>query len=209
MIRRLVIASCICLWAESAGAQGVQIELSGEADTTDGTAEGTAVVSETPAVAAATGAASAIPEGYTAKLDYGHGLYLKGDYQGALTVYRAAKDSKTTDPLPLYLIACAQAKLEQYDDAMITLSALKTVCGEKLPGLTARGLFLTAIIEETRGDAENATLAWTAYKQFASDHSGIPAFVGSADARLQALEKKRESAAQYKVVRERITGVTE
>lgn len=207
MIRKMVVASCICLWAEAAGAQAVQIELSGKADTTNGTADAAAVATEPSSTASADGQLT-IPEGYNAKLDYGHSLYLKGDYQGALTVYRAAKDSKSTDPLPLYFIACTQAKLGQYEDATVTLSALKTVCGDKLPSLHARALFLAAIIEETRGDDENAKAAWTAYKQFAAGHSGIPAFVGSADSRLQALEKKRALDEQYNAVRERIAGET-
>ena len=208
MFRPLVIAGCICLFAESAVAQRVQIEISEKAAADE---SGTTAATEAVSTETSRGEATvlSIPEGYNAKLEYGHGQYLKGDYQSALTVYRAAKDSKTTDPLPLYFIACTQAKLQQFDDAMITLSALKTVCGDKLPSLSARGLFLTAIIEETRGNLEDAKAAWTAYKQFAAAHSDIQTLVGSADERLQALEKKTTLDTQYEAVRARIASGTD
>ncbi len=213
MFRPIVIAGCCLLFAESAGAQEVQINLAGKAAADESGASADASSSVTPAEETGTQPAApaslSIPEGYNAKLEYGHGLYLKGDYQSALTVYRAAKDSKTTDPLPLYFIACAQAKLSQYDDAMTTLSALKTVCGDKLQSLHARALFLEAVIEETRGNLENAKLAWTVYKRFATSHIDIQTLPKSADARLQAIAKKTELDAQYQVVRERIAGGTE
>ena len=210
MFRQMVFASCVCLFAQSVRAQEVQIELSGgagAADVAPEAADGTAAAPSTASTAPSGDVT--IPEGFKAKLDTGHALYLKGDYRGALTLYRAAKDSKSTDPLPLYFIACAQAKLEQYTDALTTLSALKTVCGDKLQSLAARSLFLEAVIEETRGNLENAKAAWTAYKQFATEHSDIPAHVASADARLLALEKKAALDEQYRAVRERIAGGTE
>lgn len=213
MIRPIVIATSIFFFAGAVGAEDVQIQLSADAEADQSSAGEQAssryALPEDPPAALPSTSALTIPEGFNAKLEYGHGLYLKGDYQGALTVYRAAKDTKATDPLPLYFIACAQAKLTQYDDAMTTLAALQTVCGEKLSSLHARALFLVAFIEETRGNLENAKSAWSTYKQFAASHAGIQSFAGSADARIVAIEKKSELNTQYKVVRERITGSTE
>lgn len=211
MIRRMVIAGCVSLWASAATAGAVQVEIAEDADTNSESSSGTATASEEsatslqePATSSAETASSAMPESFSDKIEYGHSLYLKGDFQGASAAYRAAKDSKPSDPLPLYLIACAQAKLGQYDEALSTLSALKTVCGEELASLHARGLFLAAVIEEKRGDDENTVAAWTAYKQFVSGRSGIPSFVASADARIKAVEKRRALDEQYKPVRERI-----
>jgi hypothetical protein len=147
-----------------------------------------------------------MPEGFSGKLEYGHVLYMKGDHQGALVAYTAAKEMKPGDPLPLYFIACAQAKRTQYDEALSTLAALRTVCGDKLASLNVRGLFLAAVIEEMRGNWDNARLAWTVYKEFVSSHAGIPSFAATADARMQAFEKKRALDEQYKAVRMRIAG---
>ncbi len=147
-----------------------------------------------------------MPESYTGKLEYGHELYLKGDFESALFAYNAAKEMKPSEPLSLYFIACAQAKLTRYDDAVSTLTALRTVCGEKLASLNARGLFLAACIEEMRGNLDNAELAWIAYKQFVSSHAGISSFAATAEARLSAFEKKRALDESYRGVSERIAG---
>ena len=203
-MRRLVTAGVICLWAQAAWAEGVRIEVSDNGAASDETS--TAL--DTPAESASAEGveAAALPESYTGKLDYGHGLYLRGDYAEALAAYTAAKDSRTADPLPLYFIACAQAKLGNLDEARTALSALKTVCGERLPGLHARGLFLAAVIEEMGGDLAASAEAWAAYKSFAAAHSSVPTFVASADARSAAIEKVRTLDEQYQVVRERISG---
>ena len=202
-MRQLVITGVVCLWAQAALAQGVQIELSGNAD--EGVSAESTVANETTAEPAAEPAA-ALPEGFEAKLDYGHGLYLKGDYEGALKVYTAARDSRSTDPLPFYFIACAAAKLERFEDAETALSALSAMCGEKVPSLHARGMFLSAVIAELKGDKEGAVAAWGAYKTFAEAHSSVPVFPATADARLAAFEKVRALDEQYRVVRERISG---
>ena len=202
---RPVIAGVVCLWAQAAPAQGVQIELFGPSEE-DVTAEST-IVTEPPAESAVAVEADApLPEGFEAKLDYGHGLYLKGDYDGALKVYTAARDSRSTDPLPFYFIACAAVKLEKFEDAETALSALAAMCGEKLPSLHARGMFLAAVIAELKGDKDAAVAAWSDYKTFAQAHSSAPVFPATADARLAAFEKVRALDEQYQVVRERING---
>jgi tetratricopeptide (TPR) repeat protein len=206
MIRRMIITGCISFWASTATAQTLQIETVEDTDASSEPSSETATPSVESATPSVESAPPAMPEGYSDKLEYGHELYLKGDFEGASAAYRAARESKPSDPAALYFIACAQAKLGQYVEALSTLKTLETVCGEKLANLHARGLFLAAVIEETRGNDENTVAAWTAYKQFAADRSDIPSFVASADARIQAVEKKRALDEQYKPVREKIAG---
>jgi hypothetical protein len=150
-------------------------------------------------------AAASIPESFDGKLDYGHTLYLKQDYNGALNLYNIAKEMKTNDPLVLYFIACVQVRLNHLEEAMAALTAMKTLSGEKLPSLTAKALFMIAMIEEMRLDDERAIAAWTEYKTYLEGHDQLPGFVGTADARVAAIEKKRDQYKHYEIVRERIS----
>lgn len=145
------------------------------------------------------------PMSFDDKLEYGNSLYMKGDYQGALGIYNEARQMKSTDPLVLYFIACAETKLGNLDEAITALAAAKTMSGEKIASLTARILFMTAMVEEMRPSQENATAAWQAYKDFVTVHGNIPEFPQSADSRLSVLEKKKAQYTQYEIVRQRIS----
>ena len=210
MFRRGILGILAVLFPMNVMAQGVSFSASGEAKTGEKPTvqilddiEPVGEASEPDSEAASM--ASGIPEGFDDKLDYGHSLYLKGDYAGALNVYNLAKEMKSNDPLVLYFIACAEAKLGHLDEAVSALSAMKTLSGEKLPSLTAKALFLTALVEEMRRDDERVISAWTEYKTFIEKHSQLPGFSGSAEARIQAFQKKRELYEQYEVVRQRIS----
>jgi len=209
MFRRGILSLMMALIPTGLMAQGVSLSASGEASTekkpTIEIVGSVPMVEDVQTETPAADAVSGVPESFDGKLEYGHGLYLKGDYAGALDVYNQAKQMRTTDPLVLYYIACAEAKQGQYDAAISALNAMKTLSGEKIPSLTARALFFTAVVEEMRRDDDKAVAAWNAYKVFAEGHSQIPVFLGSANARLTVLEKKRQLYEQYEVVRQRLT----
>ena len=204
MFSRAMVA--LLLWVVPSGltAQGIELSVSGEAGTNTPPEAGATVEmldSQSTEPAAEPGA----PLSFDDKLAYGHSLYTKGDYQGALSTYNEARQMRSTDPLVLYFIACAENKLGNVDAAVTALSTAKTMSGEKIPSLTARILFMTAVVEEVRPNQENATTAWQAYKDFITAHGDIPGFPQSADSRLQALEKKKAQYTQYEVVRQRIS----
>jgi tetratricopeptide (TPR) repeat protein len=209
MIRWAITGLMIIAAPAYVTAGGVELLVS---DSTEGEGEAEATADTTPRTTTSMTlddedepSSAPIPSGFDDKLAFGHSLYMKGDFKGALNVYNQAKAMKSSDPLVLYFIASAEAKLGHFDEAITALQAMKTLTGEKIASLTARALFLTALVEETRQNDDNTVKAWQAYKEFVTAHSGIPGFVGAADARLSAFEKKRQLYEQYEVVRQRIT----
>lgn len=144
------------------------------------------------------------PQTYHGKLARGHALYLSGDYEGALSAYEEAKTKTPGDPLGYYFIGCALAKLDRYDDAIISMRTIANVGGGKNPSLEAKGLFMIAVIEEMRAKLDSAKEAWNVYKGYAQTHTDAVTFIPTAEARLSAFEKKRALDEQYVAVRERI-----
>ena len=212
MFRRVILGvSMVLVSTNLAAAEGglsVSIAADAEGNSASETATETTAV-DVPVVDSpqATPAPENIemPASFDGKLEYGHSLYLKESFDAALSAYEAAKEMKSNDPLVLYFIACAQTKLGKYDEAVQSLQAMKTLSGEKLASLTARALFLTAVVEEMRKDDEKAVAAWTEYKTFITGHPQTPGFMGSADSRLEVLRKKQEQYEAYDIVRQRIS----
>ena len=205
MISRAISGLLLFVVPAGLAAQGIELSVSGEAGTKTSPSVNATVETDAPTENVDESAAPDAPMSYSDKLDFGHELYSKGDYQGALSAYNEAKQLKSTDPLVFYFIACAERQLGNFDAAITALSTAKTMSGEKIASLTARVLFVTAMVEERRNNGENAVAAWQEYKRFVTAHANIPAFVQSADARLLALEKKQTQYKQYEVVRQRIS----
>lgn len=157
-----------------------------------------------PAPQAATPQVKDTPLTYPGKLTSGHELYMRGDFQGALTAYESAKLMSPEEPIAYYYLGFAQARLARYDDAIVTLRAACTKAGEKDPSLHAKALFAIAVVEEMRWNLEKAKEAWTGYLGFARTHDGAQTFPASAEARIAAIEKMKSLDEQYEVVRGRI-----
>ena len=142
-------------------------------------------------------------------IDQGHTQYLGGNYKDALSHYSNAKETNPAEPMALYFIGCAQAKLDRHDEALSTLQALIAVVRETNSSIHARSLFMIAVIEEMSGDNAGVVEAWTEYKAFAEAHQNIRTFVSSATQRLSAYQARAEQEERYKPVRERISSKPE
>ena len=138
------------------------------------------------------------------ELAKGHELYKNKDFEGAYTAYEAAKDKQPGSPLAYYFLGCTQIQLARYDDASVTLRAVTTMAGTKNPSIHAKALFLIAMVEEMKGQLVAAKDAWTIYKSFIEANKDAIGYPGTADARIQAIDKKRALDEKYKVVQERI-----
>jgi hypothetical protein len=146
------------------------------------------------------------PLTYQGKLVNGHDMYMKGDFQGALTAYEVAKQMSPGEPITYYYIGFTQAKMARYDDAVVTLRTTCTLAGEKDPSLHAKALFAIGVVEEMRWNLDAAKEAWIAYQGFKQTHESAQMFLSTAEARLVAIEKMQKLDEQYQVVRERIEG---
>ncbi len=203
MIRYVITFAVLLIIPWAAAAQSVPvITKTNEPPTSDSTASAATppqVVSEstTPPQVVNT------PMTFAQRLAHGHGLYLGKNYTGALSTYEQAKELEPGNALVYYFIACAQAKLGRHVDARVTLKTVVTVAG-KDESLAAKAMFLTAVIEDDGRRFDIAKEDWTAYKGYAQTHQDAVTFASSADARLEAFEKKRELYEKYAVVRERI-----
>jgi tetratricopeptide (TPR) repeat protein len=134
----------------------------------------------------------------------GHGLYMKRDYQSALSRYEEAKQLKPDNALIYYFIGCAQAKLQRYDEALVTLKTTTNIAGTKELDTHGKALFMMALVEEMRHRDEAAMEAWKSYKVFAQTYTDAVTYSATATERLKVLELKRSMEEQYVAVRERI-----
>lgn len=144
------------------------------------------------------------PLTFAGKLFQGHLRYVDNDHQGALTNYEEAKDMEPANAEGYYFIACAQAKIGRIDDALVTLKTVATLAGGKNDALEAKALFVTALLEERRGNLERARKAWESYLQFASSRRNLVTFSATANERLKQYRAKEEREEQYSAVRKRI-----
>lgn len=138
------------------------------------------------------------------KLASGHALYLQGDFPGALAAYEEAKELAPGSAHVYYFIGCAQARLNRYDDALVTWRTATTIAGAKDENTAGKALFQIAVTEEQRSRFDAAKDAWTAYQGFAQTHAKALTFVSSAKARLEALDKRAKLNEEYAPVREKI-----
>lgn len=222
------IGFVLCAVQMSALAFGQQVEITAAGSASDESADITANAGAAPETApapsaqtATTNAApadatseTAAPEGAAAPagkpvvlgdlLLKGHNAYLAGDFEGALAAYNDANAQKPGNSRIQYYIGCALSKLKRDVEAQAAFQTAVTVADDKTAGIAAKALFMIAVLEETRDTGDAIKTAWTAYKNFAGENQGVPTFVGSADARIAAYEKKVQLDEQYRVVRERI-----
>lgn len=141
---------------------------------------------------------------FSGALSAGHGLFMKKNYQGALSRYEEAKQLKPDDVLVYYFIGCAQAKLERYDEALVSLKTTTTIAGTKYLDAHGKALFMMAMVEEMRHRDEAAIEAWKSYKVFAQTYSDAVTYSATATERLKVLDAKRSMEEEYVAVRERI-----
>jgi cytochrome c-type biogenesis protein CcmH/NrfG len=138
------------------------------------------------------------------RLTKGHLLFMQSDYQGALSAYMSAKTMEPSVAETYVFIGHTLGKLNQHDDAMVTLTAVSALVENKDDAIQAKALFASAAIEETRGPSEAVKEGWMAYKNYAQTHNNVVTFESTATARLAALEKMQELDKKYQLVRERI-----
>ncbi len=195
MVRDIVVFASLILLPAAAFAQGVP------------------VITQTPPPPSSAGtpdtAATApqvvdTPETVHGKLARGHRLYLGSDFAGALSAYEQAKEMEPGNAAIYYFIGCAQIKLDRFDDARVTLKTVSTLAGAKDESLSAKAMFLVAVLEENRRRFDTAKEDWGAYKGYAQTHQQAVTFIATAEARLEAIERKRKLDEEYAVVRERI-----
>ena len=159
---------------------------------------------EQPAVTANTAAPEAPAGDLPGQLAKGHALYLSGDFNGALNTYVAAEAIAPSEPKVYLFVGYAQAKLGKYDDSVVALRTVTTMLAGKDVSLHAKALFVTAWVEEMRGDREAIRNAWTSYEGYAQVHTDAVTFATTAKARLAALDRMQKLDEQYRAVRERI-----
>lgn len=148
--------------------------------------------------------AASIPDTYAGRLTRGHRAYIAGDPSGAIDAYNKAKEMEPGRAEVYYFIGCAQAKLGMYDEAVSSLGTAGTIAGDKDEPLHAKTLFMVAVVAEMKGDFASAKAAWEAYLGYAQTHGEATTFAATAQARLEAIEKKLALDESYKVVVERI-----
>jgi tetratricopeptide (TPR) repeat protein len=134
----------------------------------------------------------------------GQNLYLAGQYEESLAAYKEADEAKPADPFVQFYRGCAHARLSQYDDAVAAFQTAASIAGEQNPDVAGKSMFMTAVVEELRGGGKAVKVAWNAYKDFIEKNPTILSFKASADARIEAYDKKRELDEKYQIVRERI-----
>jgi hypothetical protein len=78
------------------------------------------------------------------------------------------------------------------------------MAGVKNPSIHAKALFLIALVEEMRGQLVSAKDGWIAYKSYIQTNKDAIGYPGTADARIEAIDKKLALDEKYKVVQERI-----
>lgn len=141
---------------------------------------------------------------YEGLLSLGHDAFLSGRHAGALDRYEEAKDMEPGRADAYYFIGYAQGRLGRFDEAFVTLQTARTVAGNKNTDLSAKVLFLRAVLQEQRGDLQAAEKAWTDYLGFAQTHTGARVFIESAQSRLDAIKKMQRLDEQYAEVRKRL-----
>jgi tetratricopeptide (TPR) repeat protein len=138
------------------------------------------------------------------ELARGHELYKSQDFEGAYQAYEAAKDKAPGSPIAYYFLGCTQVRLARYDDASVTLRAVTTMAGDKNQSLHAKALFMIAIVEEMRVKLDSAKEAWNAYKAYVEPRKDAISYIGTAVARIDAIDKKLALDEKYKVVQDRL-----
>ena len=207
MIRGLVVVFALVLAPFAVSAQdAAEAGEKKKAAPAEADAETAEADAETEAEAEAGAEATGRPATYAGDLAAGHARYLATDYAGALEAYERAKEREPGNAEAYYFIGCAQAKLEQYEDAVSVLKTAATIAGSKNKTLHAKALFLVAVIAERRDDWTGARTAWTEYLGYAQTNTDAEVFVETAKARLEALEKRQEIEDDYAPVREKSKG---
>lgn len=136
-------------------------------------------------------------------INEGNAAYIARDYATATAKYQEALQKKPNGALGHYMLGqalLAEGKLKEANDAW--QSALRFA--EKKPALKAKALFVIADLRERQKQWDAAAEAWKAYASYVGANQNARGYPNTPNARLQALDERKELETKYAKVKERI-----
>jgi hypothetical protein len=133
----------------------------------------------------------------------GKAKFAARDFPGAIDAFRKAATLRPHDALAGVLLGEAQVAAGLPADADATWTQAATD-SEGDPPMHARTLFLRADLAERQKNWADAKARWAAYIEWATQHPGAAAFVATAEARTQAIDRAMAQDKIAEAVKKRI-----